>query len=281
MARIGASVETPLTANPEFGPGCNRPLTVPVLILSATDGGAASRLVEGTRPIMSMDANDTPLTQEPSRLANMEVVRGLLVGNPYWLRGDPQLLADLGLRLDAANIVDFGPVALSRVSAAHERESSARKRLETMARANFAAQTQTHAAVIDVLRSESLADLARRVNQLAQLRFGLAFGGLAVEGGETPSGWVTLVEGQADLILGEGVDSRLGRLPTAAGLFGGLAPVIESAALARLAMWGPERQGVIAFGSIDADAFTPEMGAELVVFLAKVVERTAERWPRP
>ena len=230
---------------------------------------------------MSMDANDTPVTQDPSRVANLEVMRGLLRGNPEWLRGDPQLLADLGLRLDAANIVDFGPVALSRVSAAHQRESSARKRLETMARANFAAQTQTHAAVIDVLMSDSLADMAERVDQLARLRFGLAFGGLAVEGGETPSGWVTLVEGQTDLILGEGVHARLGRLPTAAGLFGGLAPVIESAALARLARWSPARQGVIAFGSIDEDAFTPEMGAELVAFLAKVVERTAERWPRP
>lgn len=141
---------------------------------------------------MSMDANDTPLTQDPSRVANLEVMRGLLRGNPEWLRSDPQLLADLGLRLDAANIVDFGPVALSRVSAAHQRKSSARKRLETMARANFAAQTQTHAAVIDVLKSDSLVNLAERVDQLARLRFGLAIGGLAMEGGETPSGWVTL-----------------------------------------------------------------------------------------
>jgi hypothetical protein len=104
---------------------------------------------------------------------------------------------------------------------------------------------------------------------------------LAVEGGETPPGWVTLVEGQTDLILGDCVHARLGRLPTASGFFGALGPVIESAALARLTMWDPGRQGVIAFGSIDADAFTPEMGAELVIFLAKVVERTAERWPRP
>jgi hypothetical protein len=191
------------------------------------------------------------------------------------------LLAELGLRLDAANIVDFGPVALSRVSAAHQRESSARKRLESMARANFAAQTQTHAAVVDVLGSQSLADLAARVDRLARLRFGLAFGGLAVEEGETPAGWVTLVEGQTDLILGAGVNARLGRLPTASGLFGALGPVVESAALARLTIWNPVQRGVIAFGSVDPEAFTPEMGAELVVFLAKVVERTVERWPPP
>jgi uncharacterized protein YigA (DUF484 family) len=37
----------------------------------------------------------------------------------------------------------------------------------------------------------------------------------------------------------------------------------------------------MAFGSADPDAFTADMGTELVMFLAKVVERTAERWPRP
>ena len=120
---------------------------------------------------MSVNVNETGVPWEPSALADPEFFRGLLRGNADWLRNDPELLADLGLRLDAANIVDFGPVALSRVSAAHERESSERKRLEAMAQANFAAQTQTHAAVIDVLRADSLESLADRVDELARLRF--------------------------------------------------------------------------------------------------------------
>ena len=41
----------------------------------------------------------------------------------------------------------------------------------------------------------------------------------------------------------------------------------------------PSRQGLLAFGSADPDGFTEDMGAELVAFLARVVERTAERWP--
>jgi hypothetical protein len=44
-------------------------------------------------------------------------------------------------------------------------------------------------------------------------------------------------------------------------------------------MWSPARQGVLAFGSPDPDGFTADMGCELVAFLARVVERTAERWP--
>jgi uncharacterized protein YigA (DUF484 family) len=208
-------------------------------------------------------------------------LRRLLCGRREWLCGDSALLAELGLRLDAANVVDFGPVALSRVTAAHERESSERKRLEDMAQANYAAQTQTHAAVLDVLEADSLGDLAARVDRLARLRFGLVVGALAVEGGQTPAGWLTLVEGQADALMLPGRDARLGVIPTAAGLFGGHAPAIESVALARLTLWEPARRGVLAFGAFDSEAFTEDMGDELVVFLGRVVERAAVRWPRP
>jgi uncharacterized protein YigA (DUF484 family) len=71
----------------------------------------------------------------------------------------------------------------------------------------------------------------------------------------------------------------MGFQPTALGLFGERAPEVRSMALVRLAIWEPARQGVIAFGSADEEGFTADMGAELVTFLARVVERTAERWP--
>ena len=230
---------------------------------------------------MSMDLIEADGMSSPTRRDDRETVRDVILANSDWLRDDPQLLADLGLRLDAANIVDFGPVALSRVSAAHQRESSERMRLETMARANYAAQTQTHAAVTDVLQADGLADLALRVDQLARERFGLVMGSLALEGDGTPAGWLTLVEGQSDLLLGDGNTARMGCIPTAAGLFGIHAPQIQSVALTRLALWNPTRAGVMAFGSIDSEAFTPEMGAELVTFLGRIVELTAQRWPTP
>lgn len=211
-----------------------------------------------------------------------EALRELLLDRADWLRQDASLLAELGLRPDVANMVEFGPIALSRVNEAHRRESGERRRLEAVARANYAAQAQTHAAVIDLLEAESLTDLARRIDELARLRFGLAAGAIAVENLETPpGGWVALVDGQVDLILGSHKLARLGHCPTAVGLFGNLAPEIGSAALLRLSIWTPSRQGVIAFGAADPAAFSPEMGAELVTFLARVVERTAERWPAP
>ena len=207
-------------------------------------------------------------------------VRRYLSDNPDFLRADRALLAELGLRPDAANVIDFGPAALARVHEAHKRESSARKHLEATARANFAAQAQTHGAVVDMLDSRNHADLARRVDELAQLRFGLAAGVVALEGPErTPAGWRTLVEGQVDMIIGHDRVALMGFEPVALGLFGDRAPEVRSMAMVRMAIWEPSRVGLLAFGSSDEHGFTEDMGVELVAFLARVVERTAERWP--
>lgn len=207
-----------------------------------------------------------------------DTVRGFLSDNPEIIRGDPDLLSTLGLRIDAANIVDFGPAALARVAAAHKRESSARRQLEATARANFAAQAQTHAAVVDLLDARNHSDLARRADELATLRFGLSGAVIALEG-RVPAGWYELVEGQVDLILGTQSLARMGFHAPALGLFGARAETIRSMALVRMAIWEPARQGILAFGSPEPTGFTADMGAELVAFLARVVERTAERWP--
>jgi uncharacterized protein YigA (DUF484 family) len=210
-----------------------------------------------------------------------DAVRHFLAANPQFLRDDPGLLAELGLRLDAANLVDFGPAALARVHAAHKREAGVRKRLEQTARDNFHAQAQTHGAVIDLLEARNHADLARRVDDLAQLRFGLTGGVVALEGpGRTPAGWRVLTEGQIDMTLESAQRlARMGFQPTALPLFGDRAGEIRSMAMVRMAIWEPARQGLLAFGSPDENGFTEDMGAELVAFLARVVERTAERWP--
>ncbi|MDO8378169.1 DUF484 family protein [Phenylobacterium sp.] len=207
-------------------------------------------------------------------------VRRFLSDNRDFLLTDTALMAELGLKPDAANVVDFGPAALARVHEAHKKESKARKHMEATARANFAAQAQTHGAVVDLLDARNHADLARRVDELAQLRFGLAAGVVALEGPDrTPAGWRVMAEGQIDLVIGHQRVALMGFQPTALGLFGERAPEIKSMAMVRMAIWEPARTGLLAFGSADEHGFTQDMGAELVAFLARVVERTAERWP--
>src|SRR4051794_10707650 len=176
-------------------------------------------------------------------------IRRFLADNPEFIRADEGLLAELGLKVDAANVVDFGPAAIARVHAAHQREAEQRQQMEETARANFAAQAQIHAAVVDVLDARSLADLAARADEIARTRFGLAAAVLAVESdGQAPAGWRRLVEGQVDLILG-GPMARMGLSPTALPLFGPRAEEVQSTALVRMAIWEPACAAVIAFGS--------------------------------
>jgi uncharacterized protein YigA (DUF484 family) len=207
-------------------------------------------------------------------------VRRFLSDNPDFLRNDEGLLAELGLKVCADNVVEFAPAALARVHAAHQREAEQRQMLETTARANFAAQAQTHAMAVDLLEARNNADLARRVDEGARARFGVVAGSICVEGpGPAPFGWRPLPMGLIDLLLGGNGLARMGACAGAAELFGDAAEAVQSAALVRMAVWSPARTAVLAFGSSDPEGFTPDMGAELVAFLARVVERTAERWP--
>jgi uncharacterized protein YigA (DUF484 family) len=217
----------------------------------------------------------TPL--EPS------AVRHFLANHPEFIRSDEGLLAELGLRVDGGNVVDFGPAALARVHAAHQREAEQRQLVEETARANFAAQAQIHGAVVDLLDTESHSDLALCVDALACARFGLSAAIIAVETeGRAPDGWRRLVEGQIDLILGGPRQlACMGFQPTALGLFGQAKDPVRSMAMVRMAIWQPAAPALLAFGSADPEGFTSDMGSELVAFLARVVERTAERWPRP
>ena len=225
-----------------------------------------------------MDGSQGEVAATP--LSSAEV-RRFLADNPDFLRGDNGLLAELGLKVAVGNVVEFAPAALARVHAAHQREAEQRQQLEETARANFSAQAQTHGAVVDLLDARNHTDLARRVDELARARFGLSAGVIALESERLPPpGWRSLVEGQVDLIL-DGADrqARMGFAPTALGLFATGSGEVRSMAMVRMAIWEPSRQGLLAFGSDDPDAFTVDMGAELVAFLARVVERTAERWP--
>ena len=209
-----------------------------------------------------------------------KVVSDFLREHPSFIREDTDLLGDLGLWVRADNIVEFGPAALARLSADKSREKAARRELEATARVNFAAQAQTHAAVVDILESRNHADLARRVDEIARVRFGLVAGVMAMEmPGAVPAGWRILPPGGSDTLLGPERLAHMGAPKAKEAIFGELAAQVGSVAMVRLAIWTPARPALLIFAASDPDAFSPEMGAELVAFLARVVERTAERWP--
>jgi uncharacterized protein len=210
--------------------------------------------------------------------ARDEAIRAFLRARPEFLKDDPELMRRLGVRPDASNVIDFSREALSRAAQAHQRETSVRRRLEAVARANFEALATTHDAVLELLDAADPTDLSRRLMKLARSRFGLAAAILATEG-EAPEGWKPLAAGQCDLALGAGRPTRLGVAPTALGLFGAAAPQIGSVALIRLKLSPQPREGLLAFGAGTTDAFSADMGQDLIDFIARVIERVASRWP--
>ena len=219
------------------------------------------------------------LRSETHEWARDEAIRAFLKSRPDFLRDDSDLMQALGVRPDAANVVDFGPEALSRVTRAHRAETNVRQRLEATARDNFEAQTRTHEAVLEMIGTRCHADLALKLDDLARELFGLSAAVIGLEGPErVPPGWRVLVEGQVNPTLGPGKPARLGVAPTALGLFGPAAEGVGSVALVRLTIGAPARAGVLAFGAESHDTFSPDMGHELIDFIARVVERTAERW---
>ncbi len=193
---------------------------------------------------------------------------------------DKALLDALGLQTRSRHLIDFGPAALSRLEARALKDFDVRRQLEMTAKANFDAQSQTHAMILSLMEARNHSDLARRLNEEAKSRFGLIAATIALEDtGPVPLGWKTLDYGGVDYIIGETGLSLLGPDAVCRVLFDDDTRRIKSAAVLRIALWREGRPGLVAFGSHDFDGFSPEMGAELVAFVARVVERVADRWP--
>lgn len=211
-------------------------------------------------------------------------VREWLNAHSERLLEDRTLLEELGLQLQGRNVVDFGRAALTKLEAVVQRETGARKAIEEIARANFAAQTQTHVSALDLMEANNHAELARHLDATCQGRFGLAGGVLAIEKpGAVPFGWKSMEPGRVDALLGDDGLEWLGPNFTGLNLFGPADGEVKSVALVRmkLALPGSEepRAAICGFGSGEEDGFTPAMGGELIAFITRVVERMAVRWP--
>ena len=226
-----------------------------------------------------MDQDKAKDTDAP---AGWEEARALLMAHRDRVRSDSAFLEALNLKAIQPNVVEFFPAALARLEAAHAREQTARQEIESLVKANFEAQAQTSNLVLNLLESRNNSDLARRIDLAAVNNFGLLAGVLAVEApegkGPAPAGWETLPESVVDMLLLDR-PTRLGPCIEARELFHAAGAPVQSCALIRMSLWSDERPAILGFASTDPEGFTPSMGAELIGFLARVVERTAARWP--
>ena len=228
---------------------------------------------------MSSDGGLTSLDLDDWQALRHHLVRNAPEFAPEIAR-DKALLEALGLQPKSRHLIDFGPAALSRLEARAMKDFDVRRQLEMTAKANFDAQSETHAMTLNLMEARNHSDLARRLNDEARSRFGLVAATIALEDtAPVPLGWKTLDYGGVDYIVGENGLSLLGPDAVCRVLFDEDVKRIKSAAVLRIALWREGRPGLVAFGSSDFDGFSPDMGAELVAFVARVVERVADRWP--
>lgn len=233
---------------------------------------------------MSQDLDTVEDHSVVSTALHWPQVRQWLETHGQHLLEDREILQQLGLKVEERNVVDFGRAAISKMEANAQREAGARRLIEEISRTNFAAQTQTHVAALDLMEATGLIELARQLDMSTQARFGLAGAAVALEKpGLVPFGWKALEPGRVDALLGADGRNWLGPNFTGLDLFGPADGEVRSVALVRMNIRfegdAEGRPAICAFGSNEDEGFTPAMGGELIAFVARVFERMAERWP--
>lgn len=213
-------------------------------------------------------------------------VAAYLRAHPDFLTEHPDLLEVLTppARRNGDGVIDMQHFMLERLRKEVDRLRSYHNELISTTRANQAIQTRIHAAVVAIIAADSFERLIHLVtNELAELldvdavTLGIETNGAS----PTPStrGVRLLPPGTVDELLGKGQVARL--VSDTVGeqvVFGVQAETIRSSAVVRLKASSNAPEGLIAFGSSQADGFHEEQSTELLFFLAQVLENTIRAW---
>lgn len=177
-------------------------------------------------------------------------------------------------------VIDLAARQRAKLESELRRLRATNTALVALAKANLAAQAQTHGAVLAVLDAQTLPALDR---QLA----GPVAGALSVDVVRVfVEGHAPLPSGRAILacapdltaaLLGKQAE-RLGPVDTrfADALYGGKASSLRSDAITRLQMGA--NTGFLCLASRDGEAFAPDQAADFLHFFARVLERRLGPW---
>ncbi|MDP6706353.1 MAG: DUF484 family protein [Alphaproteobacteria bacterium] len=153
-------------------------------------------------------------------------------------------------------------------------------------RANQAIQAQVHSAVLTLVEARSFEHLIHLVTTELAQTLDVDVVTICVETtAEAPVGRAKTAG--VYVLEPHGVDSRIGQgrevllandVPADPEVFGPAAGLVRSQALARLRAGRRTPEGLLALGSRDREKFHPGQGAELLNFLAALLERLIRGW---
>ncbi|CAA7612419.1 conserved hypothetical protein [Candidatus Terasakiella magnetica] len=216
-------------------------------------------------------------------------VEAFLSAHPDFLVRHPDLLLSLSPPSrwgEDDGILDMQVFMIERLRDEIERVRGAAEHLIHTSRSNMSIQTRTHRAVLAILAADTLAEL---VEAVADDLPGLLDVDVATLCFETPAepleeleapGLRSLAPGTVVPMMGGG-DRECAlteEMPGDPALFGEAAALVQSSAVVRLTPGGRCPEGVMALGSRHGRTFHAGQATELISFLARVVERSVNRW---
>ncbi|MEM7439121.1 MAG: DUF484 family protein [Pseudomonadota bacterium] len=194
------------------------------------------------------------------------------------------------------NVVDLRSIALERLEARLDRLEDTHRHVIAAAYDNLASTNQIHRAILAILEPDVFADFLALIEQELAEILNVASARLVLESSAaTPELLPQLQEefGAGVSFCAPGDVMKYvtgGRKSTARpvtlravangdpALFGEGAALIKSEALLKLDLGDGNLGGMLVLGSEAVDQFTPQKGADLLVFFASAFERVLRRW---
>jgi hypothetical protein len=173
---------------------------------------------------------------------------------------------------------------IARLKDAKSKADATTREVVETARNNMNSQTRIHRAVLRLLEAYSFDEFIQTITSDLTNLLDVDITSLVVEadGKEIPH-----INTMGIRIVPEGtVDKWMQGKPTLLqsdisgieAIYGAGATLVRSQALIRVDIAMQTPPAIIAFGSRDANLFSPAQGTELVLFLARVVERQFRSW---
>ncbi|MDO8290975.1 MAG: DUF484 family protein [Parvibaculum sp.] len=214
-------------------------------------------------------------------------VRAFLLLNPDFVLHDSELLTQLmPKRDDGENVVDMQSFVITKLQRQVRTLRDIQTDLIEASSLNSLAREQVHAAALSMLDAPSFDALVEYItlpDGLART-LGLASATICMEATGNVSradtiGIRLLERGGVARMMGGTHDYRLvANVQGSAGLYGDRADEVRSEALVRLEFSRVTPPGLLALGGRDMDQFHPDQAADLLEFLARIVERCVRLW---
>jgi hypothetical protein len=230
----------------------------------------------------------TQITNPPE--IDADDVIAWLKAHPDFLQRNPDIVDVLipprpeAVQENGRKVADFQSYMIARLKDAKSKADATTREVVETARNNMNSQTRIHRAVLRLLEAYSFDEFIQTITSDLTNLLDVDITSLVVEadGKEIPH-----INTMGIRIVPEGtVDKWMQGKPTLLqsdisgieAIYGAGATLVRSQALIRVDIAMQTPPAIIAFGSRDANLFSPAQGTELVLFLARVVERQFRSW---